>query len=89
MAANQILDKLLTKLNITGLQKKDQPLYDVLKDLIGGTKQIDTNLTVLNNTVTATGITGSGTIGSVAQFTNVTAIGDVTAAGISAALDLL
>src|SRR5689334_22510322 len=82
---NAILDTILSKINNTGLQnqqfnKEQHPvLFQVLKDLASGTKKVDTDVSNLNNNVTAiiaSGIIGNGTPGSIAGFTSTQAIGD-------------
>ena len=57
-----ILDTLLIALNATGLQKKDQQLYDFLKRLIAGTQQINSSVLSLesssSSSSSSSGITG-------------------------------
>ena len=48
MASN--LDRLLSQLNTSGLQQKDNPLYQVIKQLINSTKELQSNLISLSAT---------------------------------------
>lgn len=87
---------LLPILNATNTQKNDQRLYDFLRRLLTEVQQTDNSVTRI---VSSSGGGGGGTgfvtttIGGVpttiAMFTATSNIEVVTAAGISAALDLL
>jgi len=85
---SDLLDTLLIQLNATGLAKSDPRLYQVLKNLIGGTTQVKNSVAAVSSSG-ASGVTGSGTAGSISQWSATTALTDVNQAGISAALDLL
>lgn len=91
--ASEAVKSLLVKLNFVGLNRSNQPLYDFLKDLITGVQQVDATVTA--NAAAAPVTTGfvtstvGGTADTLAMFTAVRNIENVTAAGISAALDLL
>jgi hypothetical protein len=86
--SENLLDTILVQLNTTGLAKKDPRLYQVLKSLIGGTIQVKDSVTVVSSSASSA-LTGSGTTGLISQWATSTSLTDVSAAGISAALDLL
>lgn len=86
-------DQLLVVLNTTNLQKTDNRLYQVIKDLIGNLLKNEQNTTAIAAVVSPSGTFVTSTIGgtadNLAMFTAPHNIENVTAAGISAALDLL
>ena len=90
MAAD--LTTLRVILNSTNLQQKDNRLYQFLNSLLDGTMQVSNTANAAaaaSTTVITGGVTGSGTPGSVTQWSTSTSLTNVNAAGISAALDLL
>lgn len=66
MANDEVLNSLLILLNNTGLQKKDQPLYDFLRRLVRGTESINSRL---SSVITSSSSSGGG--GSVTNVTNI------------------
>lgn len=89
----QNLHDLLTILNTANLQKDNPRLYDFLRRFLEGTQQVNTQVTTIASGGGGGGgfVTSAigGTPSTIAMFTAVRNIENVTLAGISAALDLL
>ena len=83
--------ELLVILNTTNLQQKDNRLYQVIKDLITNLISAESSIAAINSASSGAGFvtTSGGTLDTISMFTAAKNIEDVTADGISNALDLL